>query len=377
MTDSHHVSHLQWVENALARVLKGGIRTQWMVDVGAHHGTSLEPFLRAGWQVIAFEPVEENRRVLEERFGNFSRLVSRAEAVSNTSGSRNLHLALNPDGSLHEFHHSLEEIGEDAWHKKGPVATVATVALDDLVERGEIPEQVGFLKVDTEGHDLAVLIGGSRLRCEVVSVEFWGDDHTLGKSPSPAGEVIRLLGRRGFDHFVTIAHHLDNTSVLYSTLEGIRPDSWGNLFFFHRSRRDLYEGLRADPDWLFVLEQSRQFDALNNELRAKEAILQEMNQALQAREAVLQEMNQALQARDAVLQEMNQGLQELRDREAALDNELRARQVVIEELASAAAERLAAVEQLTIQLRRYEALPRPLLTRLMAGARRLVGSKVI
>jgi FkbM family methyltransferase len=314
-TSNHisHVSHLQWVENALCRLLRDGIRTQWMVDVGAHHGTSLAPFLRAGWHVIAFEPVEENRRRLEETFRDNPRLVSRPEAVSNAAGTRELQLALNLDGSLHEYHHSLEKIGEDAWHKKGPVVSVPTVTLDGLVERGEIPEQIGFLKVDTEGHDLAVLACAGRLRCEVISVEFWGDEHPFGKSPSPADAVMRVLRRRGFEDFIAISHHLDNTTVLYSTLEGTRPDSWGNLVFFHQSRRDLYERLREDPDWLFVLEQSRQFDALNNELRAKEAVVQD--------------------------------------------------------LATAAAARLTALEHVATRLRQVEAASRPLLTRLKSRAR--------
>lgn len=35
-----------------------------MVDVGARYGTSLAPFLRRGWKVLAFEPDPANRWVL-------------------------------------------------------------------------------------------------------------------------------------------------------------------------------------------------------------------------------------------------------------------------------------------------------------------------
>src|SRR5262249_19786173 len=297
------VTHLQWVENALHRLLRDGIRTRWMIDVGAHHGTSLEPFLRAGWHTVAFEPVEENRRRLEELFGANPRLTSRPEAVSDASGTRELRLALNLDGTLHEYHHSLEDIGEDPWHRKGPTVPVRTVTLDELVGRGERPGQVRYLKIDTEGHDLAVLAGAGRLGCEVVGAEFWGDGHALGKSPSPADAMAALMRRRGYEDFVVIAHHLDNTEVLYSTLEGTRPDSWGNLFFFHRSRRDLYARLRADPDWLFVLEQSRQFDALNNDLRAKEAVIRELAEAASVRLAIVEAQQKRLDELDALLRQ--------------------------------------------------------------------------
>ena len=304
MESSSHVTHLQWVENALHRLLRNSIRTHCMIDVGAHHGTSLAPFLRAGWRVVAFEPFEDNRRRLEERFGNNPLLSSRAEAVSNVSGTRALRLALNLDGTLHEYHHSLEAIGDDAWHKKGPAVPVRTATLDELVERGEVPEQVGFLKIDTEGHDLAVLLGAARLSCEVIGVEFWNDGHAFGSSPSPAGAMIGLLRDRGHENFLVVSHHLDNTAVLNTTLEGTRPDSWGNVFFFHRSRRDLYEGLLADPDWLFVLEQARHLDELNNDRRTKETTIRELSAAAAERLTVIQELENVAAERLALIQEL-------------------------------------------------------------------------
>jgi FkbM family methyltransferase len=253
-----------------------------MIDVGAHHGTSLAPFLRAGWRCFAFEPVEPNRARLRANFPDQPLLVVRPEAVSDAPGSRSLHLALNLDGTLHEYHHSLERFGEDAWHKKGPAVEVPVVSLDDLVARGELPERVGFLKVDTEGHDLGVLRGAARLGCEVVSVEFWNDGHAFGPSPSPAAEMARLLGERGYTSFITVSHHLDQTKVFSSTLDGTRPDSWGNLIFFHGSRDDLYRRVLADPDWQFTLEQSCAFDRLNNQLREKQVVLENQIAALTA-----------------------------------------------------------------------------------------------
>ena len=40
-----------------------------MLDVGAHHGSSLAPFARQGWQIIACEPDSQNRAVLSKRHG--------------------------------------------------------------------------------------------------------------------------------------------------------------------------------------------------------------------------------------------------------------------------------------------------------------------
>src|SRR6185437_4721926 len=131
---------------ALSRLLSVHVPTRCMIDVGAHVGTTLEPFLAAGWEVHAFEPLEANRRQLVANYPGAPRLSVRPEAVSNASSTRAFHLALNLDGSLHEYHHSLEDIGEDAWHRKGPAIAVTTVSLDDLISRREIPPHAGFLK---------------------------------------------------------------------------------------------------------------------------------------------------------------------------------------------------------------------------------------
>ena len=49
------VSELQAEEGELYRLLAETVTTRCLVDVGAHHGTALRPFLSAGWHVHAFE----------------------------------------------------------------------------------------------------------------------------------------------------------------------------------------------------------------------------------------------------------------------------------------------------------------------------------
>jgi len=275
------VEQLQWVEGTLYRLLRDHVRERSMIDVGAHQGTALAPFLRQDWRVVAFEPVEENRRKLAARFPGHPRLTVRAEAVSDRSGRRPLQLALHPDGRLHDYYHSLEQVGEDPWHRKGGTVEVPTVALDDLIARGELPSRVGFLKIDTEGHDLAVLRGAARLECDVVSVEFWNDGYPQGPSPSPARAMLDLLRERGLERFIAVTHFLDQTEVFFSTLEGSRPEAMGNLVVFRRSHAGLYERILGDPDWRGALAQSRRMDRLNRELREKQAVIEELAGALE------------------------------------------------------------------------------------------------
>jgi FkbM family methyltransferase len=302
MSNEMSVAGLQWVEIALSRLLSTLVPTKCMIDVGAHHGTSLEPFLRAGWNVHAFEPIEANRRVLAASFAGADKLVIRSEAASNETGTRAFHLALNLDGSLHEYHHSLEQINEDPWHKKGPTVSVPTVRLDDLAANGDIPCQIGFLKIDTEGHDLAVLHGASQLACEVISVEFWGDAHALGKSPSPASAMVELLRCRGYDSFVVLSHDGDATAALYSSMHGVRADSWGNLFFFRNA--DLYRRLIEHRDWLFVIEMSGECDQLRFQLRRKQQVIQELGSAAAERLQIIEQLQATAAERLQLIERM-------------------------------------------------------------------------
>src|SRR5262245_58772544 len=174
------VAELQALELTVERVLCSHMQSGIMVDVGAHHGSTIEPFLTAGWRVHAFEPLEANREILRQRFVHTDRLTIHPEAVSDRSGTGLLQLALRLDGSVHEYYHSLESTRADRYHRKGASCVVPIVSLDDLADRGVLPTDIGFLKIDTEGHDLAVLRGAGRLHCAAVSVEFWGDRHPLG-----------------------------------------------------------------------------------------------------------------------------------------------------------------------------------------------------
>jgi FkbM family methyltransferase len=293
---------LQWLELALLRLLSSLISCRQMIDVGAHHGHSLQPFLEVGWRVYAFEPVAANRERLERLAPGNDRLVIRPEAVSNATGRRLLHLALDRNGSLHEYYHSLEQFAEDQWHRKGPSVPIATVSLDDLADRGELPRHVGVMKVDTEGHDLAVLKGATRLQIDVVAVEFWCPGHPFGPSPSPPEEIARLMADWDYPAYLVLCHDDDATRVLESSLGGTRDDSWGNIFFFHRSALHLFRRVEHHRDWYFAMQISATCDGLRAQLREKEAVIQALAAAAREKEAVIQTLAAAAREKEAVIQ---------------------------------------------------------------------------
>jgi FkbM family methyltransferase len=293
-------------EVRLFEVLAHEVRPRRMVDIGAHKGTMFLPFLEAGWKIDAFEPLRSNFDWLKEQFAHSDAIVLHSEAVSSSSGTKPFHLATTPDGKgLHEFYHSLEEIGDDEYHRKGETVQVVTVSLDDLVEQGALPTEVGFIKIDTEGHDLEVLKGASRLGAAVVCVEFWCPGHPQGPSPAPPDEIVRLMNGRGYPYYIVVEHDLSDITRFKSSMTEVLPDAWGNLLFF---RQELGPFITCWKWWSSRLQTE----------------LAETKQALVDKEAVIQRQAEGVNSLRAELGRLEAELEKLRDQLNSLMAQLKA-----------------------------------------------------
>ncbi|MEJ2065809.1 MAG: FkbM family methyltransferase [Reinekea sp.] len=136
-----------------------------MVDVGGHHGGSLECFAFDGWRIYAFEPDPKNRAILKSFCQNMPNVSIDSRAVSNQDENEKPFFNSNVSSgisSLSSFHTSHKQVG-----------TVSTVTLTTFFQENNI-SNVGFLKIDTEGHDLFVLKGvpWKDVMPEVVLCEF-------------------------------------------------------------------------------------------------------------------------------------------------------------------------------------------------------------
>lgn len=159
-----------------------------MIDVGAHTGSTLRPFTADGWRVWAFEPDPLNRTKLTAAFGCADNVTIDARALSDKA-----ELALPFFGSsvssgissLHAFHAS------HVSHTRVDTITLAQVCGEYGIDR------VGLLKIDVEGHDLAVLRGADwqKIRPAIVVCEFEdAKTRVLGHSYRALGDY--LLERR-------------------------------------------------------------------------------------------------------------------------------------------------------------------------------------
>jgi FkbM family methyltransferase len=205
-----------------------------MIDVGAEQGSMADGMLSAGVENLhALDADPTNASALRTRFADDARVTVHECAVSDEDGQAELHLSTDPDGSPLPFGHTLLEradTDEIAW---GKTVTVARRSLRSMIDAGEIPNSTGVLKIDTEGHDLAVVRGMGPLQADVVMVEHWTDlPHGLGPCPWTAQDMLAELGPRGFSHFAFVVHRGEFVTLKWDDAE-VERGAMGNLVFLH------------------------------------------------------------------------------------------------------------------------------------------------
>jgi len=202
-----------------------------MIDVGAHFGESLAPYLRMGWKILAFEPDPANRAKLQQNV-DASRIRLFDSAVSDHA-EEGVAFFASPESDgisgLSAFRDSHREVNR-----------VRLVTLDAVLEK-EAVENVDFLKIDTEGHDLLALKGfpWTRITPEVILCEF-EDSKTV-----PLGYTYRDMGdyllAQGYTVFLSewapivrygITHQWKSWRAYPCALAS--PKAWGNLVAFKR-----------------------------------------------------------------------------------------------------------------------------------------------
>lgn len=134
-----------WMLEQLAK--RGGV----YVDVGASTGWFAVPIAKHGRQVIAFECNGRAIKRLKENCElNGVTITLHEAAASNKAGTAtfgfNPRLPLTSGGSL-------ERVAANRAFEEVP-----TMRLDDVIEH-----EVALLKIDVEGHEIAVLEGAERL----------------------------------------------------------------------------------------------------------------------------------------------------------------------------------------------------------------------
>lgn len=138
-------------EPEISRLPEWCDRQSVSLDVGANRGLYSYYLLRCSAQVIAFEPLPEMQTHLRARLGAKVRLF--AAALSDVDGESTIRLPFGtPSWATIDPRNHLDMAGD----RNIETLKVPTRRLDSYGFNG-----VGFIKIDVEGHEEAVLRGAS------------------------------------------------------------------------------------------------------------------------------------------------------------------------------------------------------------------------
>ncbi len=130
-------------------------RALTLFDIGANDGEYINVALRVlgdRLNVYSFEPQSASFNKLQTRFGNRPGVKLKKAAVGRTSGTLDLFFDRD-DETTASLHRS--RIAVQTRCEKVEVTTVDATCRDEGIDR------IDFLKIDTEGHEMDVLLGAS------------------------------------------------------------------------------------------------------------------------------------------------------------------------------------------------------------------------
>jgi FkbM family methyltransferase len=198
-------AYWEWMAERHLGLLLKQLEVDCVLDVGANVGNFAAMIRRAGWcgPIISFEPQTSCRELLEARAALDPTWSVLPVALSDREGTVRLTLrASSTFTSLNEprfdsvlaakpgFREKLEVVG----HEDVPLRRLDTL-LNEL--SGSRPERI-FLKIDTQGHDEAVIAGASSILHRVIALQLELTQDPLYQSTSHCVDVMSLLHRSGF-----------------------------------------------------------------------------------------------------------------------------------------------------------------------------------
>jgi FkbM family methyltransferase len=207
----------------------------------------------AGYEVFSFEPFPAAFQKLQARAAGRRNVKVYNFALGSAETTLPLHVASESgadqrgDASLYNTFrpHFVRDNVQFNSTLAVPVRTISS-----LVAAGEVPADIDFLKVDTEGFDLEVVKGLGDLRPQIVQTEFWGKGFVFVRNEADPSllvnsrEVIQNMRVRGYLWNLVIFRVEGADFVRFATnLAEAPPRTWGNILFF-RDHTIYQEGFR-------------------------------------------------------------------------------------------------------------------------------------
>jgi FkbM family methyltransferase len=334
------------------------------IDVGASRGDISQQLLDFGYELYAFEPSPQVFKELQDR------LIGREQChlyeLGVGAADAIMQLQIAEDSSANRIYGDVSLFSSIISHSMPEgLSFVQSVdvqvrSLRSLATEGKIPNDIGLLKVDTEGYDLQVLRGMGDLRPHVVMAEFWSPDFVFGRGSTynRLNDLVKEMRARGY-RWHTVLYRLagaDRVSF-YSNHDCSIRNSWGNVFFF----RDYQLFMRAD-EWCSAILPRTYLNAQHGakpwslahdgavfELNAKVETLEKL---LGTRDERARRLEESLAARGHDVTLLSDQARSLRERVSQLESVVGSARAALQERATALGELQDKIRELQDKIRR-------------------------
>jgi FkbM family methyltransferase len=323
----------QDAELRLLSTLIAQLECRSLVEVGAERGQLAHEILLAGIDELhAFDPHPDNVRELHVRFDADPRVTVHQCALGDSDGHSELRVARNPDGMQRAHADTLVGSPDTDEIVRSDTITVTRRSLGSLIDAGEISAHTGILKIDTEGHGLAVVRGMGALEADVVMVRCPKDQpDEVDVSRWTVNEMVAQLQPRGFNHVAFIVHRGEFVAVKWGN-GNPGPGAKVSLVFLHERKLD-----RTLPELLDLAG-----SLAEHTIRVGEAYMRAWNDRL----ALVEKLRRVADERLALVRELKQAVDDQRALVGELQRAADDRLALIDELERVANDRLALIEEL-------------------------------
>jgi FkbM family methyltransferase len=141
-------------------VKKYNMNISGIIHIGAHHGQEVREYVENGYQdIIMFEPLRENFRVLEENLKNMNANIT-AHQVALGNKEKNVVMYLSDNGLLSSS--VLKPKVHLQLHPSVGFPTTEEVEMKRLDSFVKETKKFNFINMDVQGYELEVLKGGKK-----------------------------------------------------------------------------------------------------------------------------------------------------------------------------------------------------------------------
>lgn len=247
------------------------LRSRTFLDIGAEKGSFGKFLLERNYTGSLFEPLPDHQPALEvlaARTGAkfFPIAVDREDRIAQ------FHIATDEKGQNVDYYHSLRKISHDERVRHTKTIEVQCRSLASLAAAGEIPKEVGILKTDTEGNDLAVMQGIGTVQAEVLICEFFTEGLYAGWEEAHPRGLIARAEQMGFSQYLAIKRW-EGQELVSQKPAVFLPRQWGNLIFM---RLHIFRDAQDSLQKIVAASEQRLFEAVASNARAaaeKEAVI--------------------------------------------------------------------------------------------------------